>query len=108
MRLLRRGLGAALVALGLASPALAQSSDPSFRINNRSGVTIHEVYVSSAARTDWGSDRLGQNVLQSGQSLTLRLPMGECVNDIRLVFVNGRNLERRNVNTCNITDYNID
>ena len=108
MRLLRRSLPAALVLLGLAAPAMAQSSDPSFRINNRSGVTIQEAYVSSAARSDWGPDQLGQNVLHHGQSLTVRLPVGECINDIRLVFANGRSLERRNVNTCNITDYNID
>jgi hypothetical protein len=108
MRLLRRGLPAALLLLGLAAPALAQSSDPTFRINNRSGVTINEVYVSSAARSDWGRDHLGQNVMHHGQSLVIRLPQGECVNDIRLVFANGRSLERRGVNTCNITDYNID
>ncbi len=108
MRFLRRGLPAAALLLGLAAPALAQSTDPSFRINNRSGVTIQEVYVSSAARSDWGQDQLGQNVLHHGQSLIVRLPVGECVNDIRLVFANGRSLERRGVNTCGITDYNID
>ncbi|WP_372621045.1 hypothetical protein [Falsiroseomonas sp.] len=108
MRFLRRGLPAALLLIGLAAPAMAQSSDPSFRINNRSGVTIQEAYVSSAARSDWGQDHLGQNVLHHGQSLIVRLPVGECVNDIKLVFANGRSLERRNVNTCGITDYNID
>jgi hypothetical protein len=108
MRLLRRGLLAALLLLGLAAPASAQSTDPSFRLNNRSGVTIQEVYVSSSARSDWGQDHLGQNVLHHGQTLIVRLPVGECVNDMRLVLANGRSMERRNVNTCSITDYNID
>lgn len=108
MRSLRRGLPAALLALGLAGPALGQSSDPSFRLNNRSGQTIMEVYVSSSAVTAWGPDRLGSNVLNSGQTLTIRLPMGQCVNDIRIVMAGGRSLERRQVNTCAITDYNID
>lgn len=108
MRLMRRGLPAALLSLCLVGPAVAQTSDPSFRLNNRSGQTIMEVYVSSSAVSSWGSDRLGANVLQSGQTLVIRLPMGQCVNDIRLVMQNGRSMERRQVNTCAITDYNID
>jgi hypothetical protein len=108
MRLMRRGLPAALLSLALVAPALAQTSDPSFRINNRSGRTIMEVYVSSSAVSSWGPDRLGANVLQPGQTLVVRLPMGQCVNDIRLVMQNGQSLERRQVNTCAITDYNID
>lgn len=108
MSLLRRGLMAAALTATLAAPALAQSTDPSFRINNRSGITINEIYVSSAARTDWGRDHLGQNLLHHGQSLIIRLPVGECINDIRIVLANGQSLERRGVNTCNIVDYNID
>jgi hypothetical protein len=108
MRVLRRGLPAALLALGLATPALAQTTDPSFRLNNRSGTTIMEVYVSSSNVSNWGQDRLGANVLNSGQTLTIRLPNGQCVNDIKLVFAGGRTLERMRVNTCNITDYNVD
>jgi hypothetical protein len=108
MRLLRRGLPAALLALGLAGPALGQSSDPSFRLNNRTGQTIMEVYVSSSQVSSWGQDRLGSNVLPAGQSLTIRLPTGQCVNDIRVVMAGGRAMERRQVNTCAITDFNVD
>lgn len=107
MRMLRRGLPAALLALVLAGPALAQSSDPSFRLNNRTGQTIMEVYVSSSQLSSWGQDRLGANVLPAGQSLTIRLPMGQCVNDIKVVFTGGRPQEWMRVNTCNITDFNI-
>ncbi len=107
MRLLRRGLPAALVMLGLASPALAQN-DPSFRLNNRTAVTINEVYVSSANDNSWGRDLLGANVLPAGQTLVIRLPSGQCMNDIRVVFANGQAHERRRVDTCQITDYNMD
>lgn len=108
MRLLRRGLPAALLAFALAGPALAQSSDPTFRMNNRTGQTIMEVYVSSSQVSSWGQDRLGANVLPAGQSLIIRLPTGQCVNDIKVVFAGGRALERMQVNTCNITDFNVD
>ncbi|MGX9963705.1 hypothetical protein ACVFYP_10275 [Roseomonas sp. F4] len=91
--------------LGLAGSALAQ--DPSFRLNNRTGGTISEVYVSSANENGWGPDRLGANVLASGQSLTIRLPGGQCVNDIKVVYGNGRSQEWRQRNTCQLTDFNI-
>lgn len=108
MRLLRRGLPAALFAFVLAGPALAQSSDPSFRLNNRTGQTIMEVYVSSSQVSSWGQDRLGSSVLPAGQSLAIRLPTGQCLNDIKVVLAGGRAMERRQVNTCNITDFNVD
>jgi len=57
MRFLRRGVTAALVTFALAAPAMAQSGDPSFRLNNNSGVAINEVYVSSANDNSWGVDR---------------------------------------------------
>jgi hypothetical protein len=96
---------AAFMLAGAAMPALAQ--DPSFRLNNRTGGTINEVYVSSSARSDWGRDLLGANVLQAGQTLTIRLPNGQCMNDIRVVYANGRSQDWRQRNTCQLTDFNI-
>lgn len=106
MRLFRRALPAALLLAGLASPALAQG-DPSFRLNNRGGVTITQVFVSSSATSNWGPDRLGANVLQPGQYLLVRLPAGQCVNDIRVVYANGRSQEWMRQNTCQLTDFNV-
>jgi len=107
MRLLRRGLPAALVMFGLAAPVMAQTQDPSFRVNNRTNVAINEIYVSSANDSSWGGDRLGQNVLGPGQTFIVRLPQAQCINDIRVVFTNGQTHERRRVDTCQITDYNM-
>ncbi len=107
MRFMRRGLSAVTILLGLAAPALAQSDDPSFRVNNRTGAVVNEIYVSSANDSAWGRDLLGQNVLPAGQSFVVRLPQGQCMNDIRVVFDNGQAHERRRVDTCQITDYNL-
>jgi hypothetical protein len=106
MRQLRRLLPAALLAVALATPALAQ--DPSFRLNNRSAATINEIYVSSSNDNAWGRDLLGQNVLAPGQTLMIRLPQAQCLNDIRVVLASGQAHERRGVDTCQITDYNIE
>ncbi len=98
---------AGMAALGAAGAAQAQSNDPSFRVNNRSNATVNEIYVSSSAQGTWGPDHLGQNVLPPAQSYVIRLPMRQCVNDIRVVYQNGQAAERRQVNTCNITDFNL-
>ena len=82
----------------------AASADPSFRLTNRSGTTLNELYVSSARDSAWGPDRLGRNVLPGRSQMIVRLPMGQCVNDIRVVYANGQALERRGVNTCALTD----
>jgi hypothetical protein len=107
MTALRRGLIAASLGIALAAPAVAQSSDPSFRLNNRTRTVINEIYVSSSNDSGWGADRLGANVLSPGQSLVIRLPNGQCVNDIRVVYANGQPQEWRRQNTCAITDFNI-
>ena len=106
---LRRSLLAlpALAALALPGLAQAQSTDPSFRLNNRGNSPIREVYVSSTNVNNWGPDRLGANMLPPGQSLTIRLPRGQCMNDIRIVWQNGQSSERRGVNTCQFTDLNV-
>lgn len=102
--LLRRFVLAAM-ALGLSAlPALAQSNDPSFNLVNRSGQTIMEAYASPASDSNWGVDRLGRDVIPNGRSYAIRLPPGECVYDIRVVYQDRRSEERRNVNTCQLTD----
>ena len=92
---------------GSAAPAAASGGDPSFRLSNAGAVTIQELYVSGSDDNGWGSDRLGQNVLPGGRAFVVRLPIGQCVNDIRAVFANGHAMERRQVNTCALTDLQL-
>jgi|GEM_PF-1168457 len=97
-----QGNGGARGAAG--APAAAVGRDPSFRLNNQGSRTIREIYVSSAQDSAWGVDRLGAQVLQPGQALVIRLPAGQCLNDIRVVFADGQASERRQVDTCAIAD----
>ena len=98
---------AALALVGLALPAAAQTNNPDFRVNNRGQQAINEIYVSASAVSSWGNDRLGVNILAPGASFNVSLPAGQCVNDIRIIWADGTNVERRQVNTCNITDMNF-
>jgi hypothetical protein len=61
---------------------------------------MHEIYVSPAGTRDWGADRLGQDVLIPGRFARISLPAGQCLHDIRVVFADGRAVERRRVDTC--------
>jgi hypothetical protein len=104
---IRHAALAAVSAAAMALPAAAQTNNPDFRLNNNSGQTVNEVFVSSSADQNWGRDRLGENVLPRGQSIMISLPAGQCVNDIRIIFADGRAQERRQVNTCSLTDINV-
>lgn len=103
--LFRRAVIAAFLLLfGL--PALAQANDPSFTVVNRSGRVIYAIFASAASDTNWGRDRLGRNTLRDGQSFAVRLPAGECIYDIRVIYdgQGGAAEERRGVNTCEVRE----
>ncbi len=101
--MLRRALLAALL-LFSAVPAMAQQNDPSFRVVNNTQQVVNEVYASPATDRSWGHDRLGAEVIMPGRNFIVRLPPGDCVYDVRIVYQGGRSEERRGLNTCNITD----
>lgn len=84
--------------------APSASGNPSFNLVNHGGQMMREVYVSSVQENTWGTDRLGAQVLQPGQHLAVRLPLNDCVNDVRIVWMNGRSEERRRVDTCSLVN----
>jgi hypothetical protein len=102
--LLSRALIVAVLALA-AMPLRAQPGNPSFNLVNRSGQTINEVYVSPVTQPNWGRDLLGTEVLPNGRSFAVRIaPAAGCRQDVRVVYADGRPEERRNVDTCAITE----
>ena len=109
----RRTLTAALLGAALtgasAAPVAAQVNDPSFRVVNRTSSVVQEVYASPSTQQNWGRDRLGNDVIQPGASYIVRLPAdGNCVYDLRFVYQGDRSEEKRNLNTCNLTDVVLD
>jgi hypothetical protein len=83
-------------------PPVAQQPDPSFTFVNRSGDAIREIYVSLTSERNWGRDRLGpRQILPPGASMPIALPRtGVCTADIRVVYMDGRIMEQRNIETC--------
>ncbi|MBP0466801.1 Tat pathway signal protein [Roseomonas sp. PWR1] len=83
-------------------PPVVQQPDPSFTFVNRSGDAIREIYVSLTSERNWGRDRLGpRQILPPGASMPIPLPRtGVCTADIRVVYMDGRIMEQRNIETC--------
>lgn len=92
---------------GSGNPAQQTTNDPSFRLVNRGGSEVNEVYASLSGNESWGRDRLGDDTVPAGSSTIIRLPSGQCLYDVRVVFANGEATERRRVNLCTITDLRV-
>ncbi|WP_158747264.1 hypothetical protein [Acidisphaera sp. L21] len=95
-------------ALAPAVPAGNPAHDPSFRIVNRGQRDINEVYARLAGTGNWGQDRLGDGTIDAESYRVIRLPAGQCMWDVRIVFESGPNLERRRVNLCDVTDFPVE
>lgn len=108
---MRRLALACLVALGLAASgpaAFAQSqnaqNNPSFNLVNRARQPINELYATPQGVDNWGKEVLGDSTVAPGASYAVRLPIGQCTYDVRVVYGDGRSEEKRNLDTCNLSD----
>ena len=99
---------ACLSVLGLAAlagPAVAQQQDnPSFNLVNRAQAPINEVYATPQGMDNWGKDMLSDTTVAPGASFPVRLRVGQCTYDVRVVYGNGRAEEKRDLDTCNVND----
>ncbi len=90
---------------GGAAPQQRATNDPSFRLVNRSGRQINEVYATSVGVNTWGTDRMGSEVIPPGATHIVRIaPDGNCVFDVRVVYADGSAAEKRRINLCTIVD----
>jgi len=52
----------------------ARAGAQDFQLYSRTGVDIHQLYISAADREDWEEDLLGGKVLQNGADVTVNFP----------------------------------
>jgi hypothetical protein len=73
-----------------------------FTFRNASAVIVTHLFVSPVTSGDWGSDVLGESVLQPGQAVQVPLPSsdGQCNWDLMLRVENGTVHEMRNTDLC--------
>ena len=86
-----------------AGGAGGDGANPSFNLVNRGVQPIREIYVSSAQDQNWGRQRLGQP-LTPGTYLPVSLPVDDCLNDVRIIWMDGRAEERRRIDTCQMVN----
>ena len=86
----------------LASPALAGDQD--FKLVNKTGYQIDEVYVSRVSSKNWGNDVMGSDALDVDASVnvTFDAPANACRWDLKVKYNDGDTAEWGNLNLCNI------
>ncbi|MCS6933430.1 MAG: Tat pathway signal protein [Acetobacteraceae bacterium] len=99
---MRRLLAALALLVGLTAAGTAEAQNR-FWLENHSGMTIREAYVSASRVDVWGPDILGASVLPPGQRVWVTPTFGDCILDVRVVYMDGRAEERRNVNACGLS-----
>jgi hypothetical protein len=95
-------LATSLLAATFALPALAGEQD--FKLVNKTGYQIDEVYVSRATSKSWGKDMMGKDALANNESVDLSFdaPDSVCKWDMRVKYSDGDTAEWSNLNLCSI------
>jgi hypothetical protein len=81
----------------------AFASDADFKLKNRTGYQIDEVYVSAHSSGKWGKDLMGSDALADGEVLTVTFPHGgsACQFDIKVKYHDDNSTaEWGDVNLC--------
>lgn len=95
-------LAATLLVAAYSVPALAGEQD--FKLVNKTGYQIDEVYVARASSKSWGKDMMGRGALGDGESvdLSFNAPGSACKWDMRVKYNDGDTAEWSNLNLCSI------
>jgi hypothetical protein len=101
--MLRRFVLTAALLAATTMPAAAQC-DTRFTLRNESGQQVNEFYFGPSSNPNWGRDRLGENVLAPGRSVTYTPGGRGGAYDFRVVWANGENAEVMGVNICEASE----
>ena len=93
---------AAIFAVTAAMPALAGEQD--FKLVNKTGYQIDEVYVSRSSSKNWGKDMMGSDALANNESVSLEFnaPASVCRWDMYVKYNDGDTAQWNELNLCNI------
>ena len=99
---------AALAAFaGLAAAGAASADDRHVDIINHTKHTITHFYASNTGSNDWEEDILGKDELAPGETISIDIDddTGKCKFDFKAVFSDNTELEKSNINVCEIESY---
>lgn len=98
-----RHLKMMLVAAPLAMMTMsAVASDADFKLKNKTGYQIDEVYVAKHSSDSWGKDVMGDDALADGEAVNISFPHGggACHFDIKVRYHDNDKAEWDDVNLC--------
>ena len=100
----KAGLIAATLAASLSS---ADAANRKVDIINKTGMQLKHFYASNSGTSDWEEDILGRDVLDDGETFEADIDdgTGACRFDFKGVFVNGKEVVKRNVNVCQVSTF---
>lgn len=96
------GLATAILLAG----GTAWAGDQDFTLHNKTGVEIHEVYVSAHSTDEWEEDILGKDTLPSGEEVDIKFSPKEKSDlwDIKVVDGSGNSIVWESLKLTEITD----
>lgn len=104
----KAALAALVVAALLVTPALARAGTQDFELVNRTGIEIHELYISPADSDDWEEDVLGVDTLPPGESVTVTFKGHDaCKWDLMVKDDEGGSVEWSGLNLCKISKVSL-
>ena len=95
----------ALVIVGLGPTAMAQDAKQDFRLVNKTGYEVKDVYVSPTKTDDWGDEVLGRgNRLADGQGVDIHFNprTRTCRWDLKVVYSDDDKAVWRDINLCEV------
>lgn len=106
--IIRIATAAALVVAGIAGAALAQGKQD-FRLSNRTGYTIAEVYVAPSKSDDWEEDVMGRDTLDDGGYVDISFPRKEktCSYDLKVVYDDEETAEWQGLDLCSVSKISL-
>jgi hypothetical protein len=100
---------ALLCALPLTMAHAKDKKDRTVTINNKTNMTMTEFYASRTNLNDWEEDFLGEDALDSGESVDVEVDDGSsaCVYDFKAVFKGGATAMKEGINVCEISEFDF-
>lgn len=97
-------LAASAVCLAL-SMGSAVAGDQDFTLVNKTGYEINKVFGRESGTRDWGSDILGRDTLDDGESVLIKFDHDEnaCKWDMRVVYSDNDTSTWTGLNLCKIS-----
>ena len=108
-RIMKVAVAVATLSLILASTALAFQGKQDFTVVNKTGVEIHELYVSAHSTDNWEEDVLGTDTLASGESVEIKFSPKEKSKlwDLKVVDGKGNGIEWTRLNLLEISEVTL-